>query len=80
MFFLDDSSWQPYEFFREKPGKHKRGDLLKELIFDSPNFSEGDGLLSVEDQRWLFSVWLPRSLLRLAASYETNLAALWKQG
>jgi hypothetical protein len=56
VFFWDEPSWQPYEVFRGKlRGKAIAG--LKPLIFDSTNFS-ADGSLSVDDQRWLFSVWL----------------------
>jgi hypothetical protein len=57
VFFWDDSNWQPYKIFRGKLRGKLRAGLLKPLIFDSTNFS-ADGALSVDDQRWLFSVWL----------------------
>jgi hypothetical protein len=56
VFFWDNPSWQPYEVFRGKL-RRKATASLKQLIFGSTNFS-ADGLLSVDDQRWLFSVWL----------------------
>jgi hypothetical protein len=56
-FFWDDPDWQPYEVDRNKPRSKDNTGHLNRLIFDSANFAEIDGL-SVEDQRWLYSVWL----------------------
>jgi hypothetical protein len=57
VFFWDDPDWQPYEVFRGKLRGKLRAGLLRPLIFNSTNFSNGTSL-SAEDQRWLFSVWL----------------------
>lgn len=57
IFFWDDPSWQPYEVFRGKLRRRLKAGLLKRLIFNSTNFSNGTSL-SADDQRWLFSVWL----------------------
>ena len=57
VFFWDDPNWQPYEIFPSKPRGQWRHALLESLIFNSANFKATDGL-SVEDERWLFSVWL----------------------
>ena len=57
VFFWDEPSWQPYEIFRGKLRRKLKFGLLKALIFDSTNFS-AEGALSIDDQRWLFSVWL----------------------
>ena len=57
VFFWDNPGWQSYEVFRSRLRGQDGNGLLKRLIFDSANFSERNGL-SVEDQRWLFSVWL----------------------
>jgi hypothetical protein len=57
VFFWDDPDWRPYEVFRRKGRRKASSGLLKPLIFDSANFGGATGL-TVEDQRWLFSVWL----------------------
>ncbi len=56
IFFWDDPRWQPYEIVRNK----RPEGLFDRLVADSANFGETNGL-SVDDQRWIFSVWL-RSL------------------
>jgi hypothetical protein len=52
IFFLDDPEWEPYEI--EKPEGIR---LFERIMLKSINFS-CNGLLSPEEQRWLYRTWL----------------------
>jgi len=57
VFFWDNPSWKPYQYFSKKTRGKSRKSGLVQLIFASANFSQNEKI-NADDQRWLFSVWL----------------------